>query len=138
MSVVCAQHGRWWLCGENASINERIKLFPLCISSLFRVTIYQQNKAVLSSFIWLKKQKTLVWLLHIFNPFWKLLVRAKLWGKADDFSYCFINTFCKSIRKTILHSFGTNGVTNFHSFRKFSKWTYLQLFNTNNVWPLTV
>ena len=47
---VCAQHGRWWLCGENASINERIKLFPLCISSLFRVTIYQQNKAVLSSF----------------------------------------------------------------------------------------
>ena len=94
-SWVCAQHGRWWLCGENASINERIKLFPLCISSLFRVTIYQQNKAVLSSFIWLKKQKTLVWLLHIFNPFWKLIVRAKLWGKADDFSYCFINTFCE-------------------------------------------
>ena len=60
-----------------------------------------------------------------------------MWGKADDFSYCFINTFCISTRKTILHSFGTNGVTNFHSFRKFSKWTYLQLFNTNNVWPLT-
>ena len=59
------------------------------------IAIYQQNKAVLSSFIWLKKQKTLVWLLHIFNPFWKLIVRAKLWGKADDFSYCFINTFCE-------------------------------------------
>ena len=125
MSVVCAQHGRWWLCGENASINERIKLFPLCISSLFRVTIYQQNKAVLSSFFsntFAKCiYKTITKVVCFFSQLCTHIARIKL------FPLCISSLFRVTIFTSkiiyLIEATKKNGLTfyNFHIFNPFWK-----------------